>query len=100
MADSKEQLIRERAYDLWNQAGRPHGRNEEFWALAEREVQADEDGEDPVPIDAVPGEGDLPRTRRADIDMLTPQEATGATMPSAEVAVPGSVPEGDRRKPL
>lgn len=100
MANGKEQLIRERAYDLWEQAGRPHGRHDEFWALAAREVQSDEDGEDPVPIDAVPDGGDLLRTRRADVDRLTPVEATAATMPSAEVSVPGSVPEGSRRKPL
>ena len=100
MASDREQQIRERAYDLWEQAGRPDGRHEEFWALAAREIQADEDGEDPVPIDAVPDGGDLPRTRRADVDMLTPEEATAATMPGAEVSVPGSVPEGSRRKPL
>ncbi len=100
MAIDREQRVRERAYDLWEQAGRPHGRNDEFWALAAREVHADDEGEDPVPIDAVPDGGDLLRTRRADVDRLTPFDATAATMPSAEVSVPGSVPEGSRRKPL
>ena len=76
----KEQLIRERAYDLWHQAGRPEGRSDEFWALAAREVEADETGEDPVPIDAVPPNSDHPRTRSANIDRLTSTEATRASI--------------------
>ena len=35
--DSVEKTIRKRAYDLWQRAGRPEGRSEEFWfAAAER----------------------------------------------------------------
>lgn len=30
--------IRERAYDLWVEAGRPDGREMEFWLAAEREM--------------------------------------------------------------
>ena len=100
MTDDRNQRIRERAYDLWDQAGRPEGREDEFWGLASREVQSDEDGEDPVPLDAVPSGDDLPRTRRADVDRLTPQEATAATMPGEEVSVSGSQPEGSTRRPL
>ncbi len=77
---SKEDLIRERAYDLWEQAGRPHGRSDEFWQLAWREVEADETGEDPVRIDEVPPNVDDIRTRSADIDRLTPAQATEATL--------------------
>lgn len=29
-----EQAVRERAYALWEQEGRPEGRTEEFWNLA------------------------------------------------------------------
>jgi Protein of unknown function (DUF2934) len=32
-----EQLIRERAYLLWEQAGQPHGRGEEFWFIAQQQ---------------------------------------------------------------
>jgi len=35
-----DSLIRERAYLLWEQAGRPHGRSEEFWRAAVAEVAA------------------------------------------------------------
>jgi hypothetical protein len=34
-----EQRIRERAYHLWREAGRPPGRNEQFWFAAEREIE-------------------------------------------------------------
>lgn len=37
--DDLEQKIRERAYALWQQAGSPEGRHEEFWHQA-REEQA------------------------------------------------------------
>lgn len=33
-----ERQIRERAYLLWEQAGHPHGRAEEFWFLAQQEM--------------------------------------------------------------
>ncbi len=36
-----EQRIRDRAYQLWEQAGRPHGRGEEFWFAARREIADD-----------------------------------------------------------
>ena len=34
--------IRDRAYQLWNQAGQPEDREQEFWYQAEREL-AEED---------------------------------------------------------
>ncbi|NMA97666.1 MAG: DUF2934 domain-containing protein [Phyllobacteriaceae bacterium] len=30
--------VRERAYQLWDQAGQPEGREQEFWFDAEREL--------------------------------------------------------------
>jgi hypothetical protein len=41
-----EQRIRERAYQLWEQAGRPNDRGEDFWHAARREIE-----------DAVPSPG-------------------------------------------
>ena len=34
--------IRQRAYELWEQEGRPEGRQDEHWARASREIQMDE----------------------------------------------------------
>ena len=36
-----EQHIRQRAYEIWEQAGRPDGREDEHWALALREIEAE-----------------------------------------------------------
>ena len=37
-----EQRVRERAYHLWEQAGRPHGRDTEFWERARALVAIEE----------------------------------------------------------
>lgn len=36
--DDRERRIRERAYRIWEEEGRPHGRQEEHWRQASREV--------------------------------------------------------------
>ena len=41
-----EERIRERAYELWEQAGRPEGRAVEHWLQAETEIAAAEKGLD------------------------------------------------------
>ena len=39
MAYPTDEQIRIRAYELWEQAGKPEGREEDFWHLAERDLQ-------------------------------------------------------------
>jgi hypothetical protein len=34
----REERVRARAQRLWQEAGRPEGRDEEFWHRAEREI--------------------------------------------------------------
>jgi cell fate (sporulation/competence/biofilm development) regulator YlbF (YheA/YmcA/DUF963 family) len=44
MAKPSEDQIRKRAQELWERAGKPDGRDEEFWHQAEKELQgADEE---------------------------------------------------------
>ena len=33
-----DERVRVRAYELWEKDGRPHGRNEEYWAEALRQI--------------------------------------------------------------
>jgi hypothetical protein len=40
MSNELEQRIRERAYELWATSGYSHGRDEEHWCAAEREMIA------------------------------------------------------------
>jgi hypothetical protein len=39
-----EQRVRERAYEIWEQTGRPEGKADEHWSQAEAEVAAEEQG--------------------------------------------------------
>lgn len=38
-----EQKIRDRAFQLWDQAGQPDGQEQEFWFRAERELSEEDD---------------------------------------------------------
>ena len=47
MAYPTDEQIRSRAHQLWEQAGKPEGREDEFWRLAEQEL-LNEDKSSPV----------------------------------------------------
>ncbi len=38
MAQPTEKEIKKRAYELWERNGKPEGREDEFWQLAEQEL--------------------------------------------------------------
>lgn len=40
--DAIEKAVRERAYELWDLAGRPNGRSDEFWFAAKAELERKE----------------------------------------------------------
>jgi hypothetical protein len=42
MSESREEAIRERAYALWEQDGRPEGRSLAHWSRAETEIGAEQ----------------------------------------------------------
>ena len=44
VAEPSKQEIDARAYQLWEQAGRPDGREAEFWQLAEQELRNEDKG--------------------------------------------------------
>lgn len=48
MADRDEQ-VRRLAYHLWETAGRPYGREHEFWAEASRQVEGSREPQEPPP---------------------------------------------------
>jgi uncharacterized membrane protein YccC len=43
LAKSNEDLIRQRAWEIWEENGRPVGQDEEFWFQAEREFREAEE---------------------------------------------------------
>src|SRR5262245_52471797 len=75
MMDKKiEERIRERAYQLWMRHGSIHGRADDYWYQAEREVLGESDDEDarPAPIiDPAP----LGMTSATDDEELAPPVA-------------------------
>ena len=58
--DNRDEKVRRRAYQLWEDAGRPDGRSDEFWLAAEIEILGRVDNSiafDPFepPIEEPPG---------------------------------------------
>ncbi len=49
-----QETIARRAYELWEQAGRPDGRDQEFWLCAEAELTAPASAAGAPPIIAPP----------------------------------------------
>jgi hypothetical protein len=41
MPDEREQAIRERAFEIWEQEGRPQGKHLGHWLRAEAEIDAE-----------------------------------------------------------
>ena len=54
--DPIERMIRERAYELWDRAGRPNGRSDEFWFAARYELERREETGDTQPPVRLPAE--------------------------------------------
>ena len=54
MAYPTDEQIRTRAHQLWEEAGKPDGRDDEFWHQAERELLSMEDlgetAKEPPPV--------------------------------------------------
>jgi hypothetical protein len=48
MADVSEERIKHRARELWELAGYPDGRDDEFWLQAEKEMQGEADSYDKI----------------------------------------------------
>lgn len=61
MQNIDQEKIRDRAFQLWDRAGQPDGREQEFWFDAERELAEEDDvdtSEEAAKLDlppAVPG---------------------------------------------
>lgn len=48
-ASDREDRIRQRAYQIWNEAGQPEGRQEEHWRQAEADIDAETGKREPPP---------------------------------------------------
>lgn len=77
-----EQQIRERAYHLWLNAGRPHGRDQEFWERAGTAAQ--------------PTVG--PRPAKASVGSAAPQALPVAAAAPAPVPIAMAAAANPRKK--
>lgn len=76
---SLEDRVRERAYQLWVEAGQQHGRADEFWFLAEQEIGGAGTGAAVVEADMDLGSGDM--SEGADASLASDE---GLGTPAAE----------------
>ena len=83
MRSDREERIRQRAYAIWQSEGHAHGREEEHWHRAEREIAAEE-----------PGSSKTPR-RAARSKQATPEKSAAVTLARS----PGGGTETRARKP-
>ncbi len=91
MPDTEER-IRERAYQLWEQAGRPAGRSEEFWFAARAEIE----GGTPPIGDRPAGAIDHPPQERTleEPPVVAAQEGRPIGRPGERIAEQGVIDEG------
>jgi hypothetical protein len=80
-----EHHIRQRAYEIWEREGRPDGRQDEHWAQARREIEADSPALSPA---AEALEDASPTVTAPDVGGTTPGQAAAA---AAAVSTPGKV---------
>lgn len=54
MNDERTRRIQERAHSIWEQEGRPHGRDAQHWSQAEREIDAEDAARASSPVGTTP----------------------------------------------
>lgn len=81
--DNREERIRRKAHELWEQAGRPDHKSHDHWSEAERQIDKEgrESGNDTPPKEPAPSQGiDIGPSPEGDIH---PVPAAGGGRPDA-----------------
>src|SRR5947207_3184084 len=96
MTVHKETLIAQRAYEIWEQSGRPHGRDREHWLQATAEIeQATAKVNGDAPIHASPGtvvSGDAPVRTSPGPVRVSPSRVISGDAPVHGPAVAAATP--------
>lgn len=82
MTPSRQDRIRERAYQIWEAAGRPHGDHNAHWEQAQHELEASEQDQPVEP--AIAGKAGLVLDKSSAPQEALPDEEEGE--PSAQRA--------------
>ncbi len=93
MSDEREQSIRRRAYELWEQGGGDHGRDQDHWHQASGEI--DGAGDAPAPNAVAPdgttfGNATDATDATGVADTADGDGGNGASIVEAETAVPAA----------
>jgi hypothetical protein len=88
----REKLIREAAYYKWESAGRPEGRELDFWGDAEREHSSE-----PGAQQSGDAEEGVPKEARKQLPMKEPIQAS--SQPHATATAAASAPEAPAKVP-
>ena len=84
--DDHDERIRQRAHEIWEEEGRPEGREYSHWLRARADIR-EEDGEAParfVLLDDVTPQTGIERTSKADIALNALPPGTVPENPTAE----------------
>ena len=110
MTPDRDERIRQRAHELWEREGRPHGRHDDHWQQAREEIDAEALQMDSMKgVSADPAQDSRAPKRRGRPAKSDATEAAAGTAPSAPksrsprkltdaVAQPGDAPAPTRRR--
>jgi hypothetical protein len=85
MSEDKRQQIRERAHQIWEQAGRPDGKEVDHWHQAEREI---DDGDEDMDAERGMGKG------QSDTELTQTDQAEATAANAASEVNEGTAAEG------
>jgi Protein of unknown function (DUF2934) len=91
MMDKKlEERIRERAYQLWMRHGSIHGRADEYWYQAEREVRGESSDDEGTPAAPIIDPAPLGMTSMTEDEELSPPVAPKTRKKRTPAAAPAT----------
>ena len=85
MSEDKRQQIRERAHQIWEQAGWPDGKDADHWHQAEREI---DEGHEDMDAEGGTGEG------QGDTELTQTDQAEATAADAASKVNEGRTPRG------
>jgi hypothetical protein len=93
MTIHKDARIAQRAYEIWEEAGRPHGLDREHWLQASAEIEAT--------MTVVNGDAPVHTTPSSMVNGDAPVHATATSVVSGDAPVHGATPLAAKpRKPV
>ncbi|SEM90145.1 Protein of unknown function [Sphingomonas gellani] len=104
MTDDRAARIRERAYQIWQTEGEPHGRDAEHWQQAEQEADADPSAEGAnltsasgaVETSDAASDGPAPVTRDQDFSRSVGSDDLEGTTARSRAPAKAAPPRGKR----